>query len=133
MDDQPILSNRFDKFVAIPQNFILEKDRISDIAFRLMIVLCFFSNNNTDVSWPGYKSLREYTGFCNQTIIKAVRELEASGWLHRRKRFSKSTIYILDNPEANSRTSSLRNRISTKQRLTRLKKKRNLHSSESII
>ena len=77
------LSDKIGAFTAVPNRFIEQSATFSDAALRLFICLRYHTNQRTDDAFPGYD---------------AIRELEAAGWLERRKRFGQSTIYTITFP-----------------------------------
>lgn len=97
---QARLKDRLGFYTAVPDRFI-EDSTISHEAFRLFVVLRQFTNakRGDDIAFPSYDTLKER---CNiqsfSTIAKKLRELEAKGWIHRKKRFGKSTVYSLVSP-----------------------------------
>lgn len=101
------LVDRIGKFTTLPNRFVLDTS-LSNSAFRLFTVLRYHSNvsREDDVVWPSYDTLIQETGFGSyKTLAKAIRELEAHGWLSREKRFGGSTIYTLTlAPEAPSQS-----------------------------
>jgi hypothetical protein len=92
------LADRIGQFVAVPVTFINDT-RISARAFRLFVVLRSYTSasNGDDAVFPGYQTLRERCGVSNfRFIAEALRELETLGWIERKKRFGRSTIYALN-------------------------------------
>lgn len=91
-------------FTPIPHGFITFKKEDgsthSHIAFRLFVCLRHFTSIHTNDAFPSYDTLRELTGMTLNSIGKALRELEKSGWLSKKKRFGRSTIYTLLTPES---------------------------------
>lgn len=94
------MSDRIGQFVAVPVSFVNDM-RISPRAFRLFVVLRSYTsaNDGRDMVFPGYETLRARCGFSSYTFVAlAVRELEKTGWIERRKRFGKSTFYYITQP-----------------------------------
>lgn len=92
------LGDRIGQFVAVPVAFINDAT-VSARAFRLFVVLRSYTstNNADDMVFPGYETLRAKCGFSNfRYIAEAIRELEASGWIERKRQFGRSTRYWLN-------------------------------------
>ncbi|MCC7208350.1 MAG: helix-turn-helix domain-containing protein [Anaerolineae bacterium] len=83
------------QFATVPNTFIEGAKGMSHTAFRLFVTLRYYTNGKTGDSFPSYDTLQELTGMNRRTIAKAVRELEAGGWIERKRRFSQSTIYTI--------------------------------------
>lgn len=92
------LSDQIGQFVTIPFSFIEQSSQLSHIAFRLFILLRYYTNGKTGDSFPTYDLIQENTGMKRRTIAKAIRELEAAGWIERKRRFGSSTIYTIKIP-----------------------------------
>lgn len=94
------IKDRIGSFTTIPNRFMRDAT-ISHEAFRVFAVLRFHVNtsNEDEQAFPSYDLLRKETGIKgNKTIANSLRELEAKGWIERKKRFSSSTIYTLTIP-----------------------------------
>ena len=92
------LGDRIGQFVAVPVAFINDAT-VSPRAFRLFVVLRSYTstNNADDMVFPGYETLRAKCGFSNfRYIAEAIRELEATGWIERKRQFGRSTRYWLN-------------------------------------
>ena len=92
------LGDRIGQFVAVPVAFINDAT-VSARAFRLFVVLRSYTstNNADDMVFPGYETLRAKCGFSNfRYIAEAIRELEATGWIERKRQFGRSTRYWLN-------------------------------------
>lgn len=94
------LSRRFGTFTVIPNAFF-QDSAISNTEFRLFAYFCYRTNQETETAFPSYDTIKRDTGMSYQTIANAVRQLEAKGWLTRKKRFSGTTIYAIDIPLKN--------------------------------
>ncbi len=92
--------NKHGNFTLVPNGFVCES--VSHEAFRLYVVLLMHAPGNaTDGGevFPDYERIKTITGIKhNKTVANALRALEASGWLERRRRFGASTIYTLTSP-----------------------------------
>lgn len=89
------LTDEWGSFTAIPNEFIEQSNILSDHARWMFIVLRFYTNAKTGTAFPSYEELKSRTGWAYNTIAKAVKELESTGWLTRRKQFSGTTHYTL--------------------------------------
>lgn len=83
------------RFAMIPHTFIEESRGLSIHARWLFVILMFYRNTMTGNSFPSYQTIHEKFGLRRPMISKGIKELEAAGWLKRKKRFSQSTIYTL--------------------------------------
>ena len=100
------LSDQIGHFVAVPQAFV-DDATISHEAFRLFVVLRSYTSARAgdQVAFPDYDTIKARTRIGNYSkIAAAIRELEAAGWLERRKRFGQSTVYALTSPTDGDRT-----------------------------
>lgn len=89
------LTDEWGSFSAIPNEFIDNARNLSDQARWLFVLLRRHTHQQTGVAFPSYLYIQEQTGWTPKTIAAAVRELEAAGWLVRRKNFSAPTEYML--------------------------------------
>lgn len=89
------LTDEWGSFSAIPNEFIDHARSLSDQARWLFVLLRRHTNQQTGIAFPSYAYIQDQTGWTPKTIARAVRELEASGWLVRRKNFSAPTEYAL--------------------------------------
>lgn len=89
------LTDEWGAFTAIPNEFIDHAQGLSDQARWLFIFLRRHTHQQTGIAFPSYTYIQEQTGWTPKTIARAVRELEAAGWLVRRKNFSAPTEYLL--------------------------------------
>jgi hypothetical protein len=85
-------------FAAIPTSFIEDSAHLSAKAKWLFVVLRSYTNNITGQAFPSYDAMQKRTGFRRQAISDSLKELERAGWLERKQRFSKSSIYTLKIP-----------------------------------
>lgn len=92
------ITDEWGLFSAIPDEFIDNAAGLSDQARWLFVLLRRYTNKQTGIAFPSYGLIQEQTGWTPKTIAKAVRELEAAGWLSRKKAFSASTEYTLLKP-----------------------------------
>lgn len=92
------LTDEWGAFTAIPNQFLEQWGRYSDQAKVLFVLLRYHTNTKTRSAFPSYDQIKLETGWTPKTIVKAVRDLEAGGWLERRKQFSGNTHYILKRP-----------------------------------
>jgi len=86
-------------FAAIPHQFIDAAGQYSDHARWLFVLLRRYTNGESGKAFPSYVLIEEHTGWSPKTIAKAIRELEAGGWIIRKKQFSGPTIYKLVRPQ----------------------------------
>ena len=96
------LVDKHGKFTVVPNRFIKDTT-ISHEAFRLYVVLRLHVNTSADEeqAFPSYELLKKETSIKhNKTIANSLRELEAKGWIDRKRRFSSSTIYTLTIPSS---------------------------------
>ena len=89
------LTDEWGSFTAIPNEFIEQSADLSDHARWMFVLLRSYTNAKTGEAFPSYDELKSRTGWAYNTIAKAVKELEAAGWLSRRKQFSGTTHYTL--------------------------------------
>lgn len=92
------LSDRIGQFVAIPSRFVTESSGLSVHSRWLLVTLRFFCNGQTDTAFPSYTALCRVGGLRREMVSRGLRELEAHGWLERRKRPNKVNVYILKLP-----------------------------------
>lgn len=85
-------------FTTVP-NELIDVPGMSDQAFRLAVLLRRYTNNETGKAFPSYNFLQSKTGWTHKTIAKAIKELEASGWILREKQFSGPTKYTVKKPQ----------------------------------
>lgn len=90
------IKDRIGQFIAVP--VALVDARLSTSAKWLYVILRSYASNDHDMIYPGYKHMEEKAGMRRETIARALTELEASGWITRRRRFSASTVYTLSVP-----------------------------------
>jgi hypothetical protein len=96
------LINKLGGYTAVPNSFIKAND-VSHEAFRLMVALMMHTNgaDDTPTAFPSYDRIKAITSISSySTIAKALRALEDLGWIERRKRFGKSTVYTITSPTA---------------------------------
>lgn len=89
------LTDEWGSFSAIPNEFIDNARNLSDQARWLFVLLRRHTHQQTGIAFPSYAYIQQQTGWTPKTIARAVRELEADGWLVRRKNFSAPTEYAL--------------------------------------
>lgn len=89
------LTDEWGSFSAIPNEFIDHAHGLSDQARWLFVLLRRYTNAQTNTAFPSYRTIQAETGWTPKTIAAAVRDLEASGWLERRKSFGAPTEYKL--------------------------------------
>jgi hypothetical protein len=122
------LSDKIGAFTAVPVSFIKASQNMSSAAFRLFVILRFYTNRDSDDAFPSYKTLRQECNLSNGTLKRAIDELIEAGWLTRRKRFNGTAVYTLKYPsplkirELEPVLQKLENQFSKNQRLTRLTK-----------
>lgn len=92
-------------FTPIPHDFITHKNTDgsthSHIAFRLFVTLRHFTSIHSDNAFPSFDTLRGLTGMTLNSVAKGLKELEQSGWLSKKKRFGRTTVYTLHTPTEN--------------------------------
>jgi hypothetical protein len=93
--DAYISFDEIGRFAMIPFTFIEGSKQLSFHARWLFVVLMYYRNTETGNSFPSYETVYQKFGIRKEMMAKAIRELEEKGWLKRKKRFSKSTIYTL--------------------------------------
>jgi hypothetical protein len=101
------LYNQIGQFVTVPHSFIENARGLSFHAMWLFVILRYYTNREAGYAFPSYKTIREITGMRRQKISSSIEELEEGGWLKRRKRFNKSTIYTLIIPLPEKRASNM--------------------------
>lgn len=84
-------------FTAIPNSIIEMGRELGPDAIALFVVLRFHSGRN-QTSFPSYDTIQDRTGLTRRRIAIAIRKLESSGLLERKRRFGASTVYILKMP-----------------------------------
>lgn len=89
------LTDEWGSFTAVPNEFIANAVHLSDHARWMFVLLRFHTNSKTGTAFPSYDQIKAQTGWAYNTIAKAVKELEADGWLARKKQFSGTTHYTL--------------------------------------
>lgn len=104
MAEQPQLKRSY-AFTILPNEFV-KASQLSHEAFRLYAVLCMHAPggaiDNAEV-FPDYERLKSVANIKhNKTVATRMRELEAAGWIERRKRFGASTVYVLTIPKASN-------------------------------
>jgi len=99
------LYDKIGKFVSVPVSFV-ECSELSSSAFRLFIVLRRLTNNDSDDVFPSYTYLQKITGMGRETISHVLDELELCGWIERKRRFGKSTVYTLLYPKEKKSSST---------------------------
>lgn len=90
------LIDKIGRFVTVPNAFVHTKP--SHAAMHLFVVLRMYADNDTGVAFPSIDTLSRVAGMKRNTVIKAVKELIAGGWLARVKRYGKSNVYAIQFP-----------------------------------
>lgn len=93
-----VIVNRMGAFVAIPITFINDT-RITNTGRCLYMLLCSYTSAKADepIAFPSYKTIMERMGWSSDhTVTDALRNLMASGWVERRRRFSSSSVYTIN-------------------------------------
>lgn len=96
------LVDEIGQFTAVPNEFIEMGAAVSDEAFRLLVLLRYYTNGRTGDAFPDYALLQRMTGWRREVVAKAIRELIDSGWVVRQKRFGTSPIYRVRRPPSSS-------------------------------
>src|SRR3990172_10417826 len=94
---QAKLVDRIGQFTTIPNTVIKLWPTVGLDAFALFVCLRYHSDEH-DESFPSYDTITQETSMTRRRIAKAIRVLEASGLLARKKRFGQSTVYVLKMP-----------------------------------
>lgn len=96
-------------FAQIPTAFLeaAKGKAMSNHARWLFVLLRGYLNRASKVAFPSYDRIREDTSWAYDTISKALKELEDTGWLSRQKRFGDSTIYRLHFPKSSPERSTV--------------------------
>lgn len=100
------LYDKIGQFVTIPFAFIESAKDLSSSAFRMFVMLRYYTNGKTGDAFPSYAELEKSTGMNRHTIAKAIRELMTAGWLERKRRFNDSTIYTIVMPSLSAKSST---------------------------
>lgn len=77
----------------IDGRFIENTAGLSSYAKWIYVCLKFRRNNGSGEAFPSYDDLQKLTGLNRSRIAAGLNELEAAGWINKRKRFGKSTVY----------------------------------------
>lgn len=95
-------------FAQIPTAFLeaAKGKAMSNHARWLFVILRGYLNRSSKVAFPSYDRIKEDTSWAYDTISKALKELEETGWLSRQKRFGDSTIYRLHLPKSSTEPST---------------------------
>lgn len=103
-------------FAQIPTAFLeaAKGKAMSNHARWLFVLLRGYLNRASKVAFPSYDRIREDTSWAYDTISKALKELEDTGWLSRQKRFGDSTIYRLHFPKSSPERSTVAKSIRIK-------------------
>jgi hypothetical protein len=90
-----------------PYTFEEESKKLSSDAKWLFVILRKLSNNPAKCAWPGYDYLQEVCGgWRRERVSAAIKELLQAGWLEKRKRFGRSSIYVLKRREKEAENAS---------------------------
>jgi Helix-turn-helix domain len=82
-------------FVKVPSILLERGKHLSDGAKLMWVILKSYQNGKTGRIFPSYSKLQEKSGKRRGSIADALLELEAFGWLRKKKQFSKVTNYEL--------------------------------------
>ncbi len=85
-------------FTAMPERVIELTSEIGSDAVFIYLYLRYMTNKKRGCAWPSYDTIRKDTGWGKQRISNALKKLESTGLLIKRKRFGKSTEYVLPKP-----------------------------------
>lgn len=96
------LVDRIGRFTVVPNKAIELMPRIGQDAFCLFSYLRYRTNSESEISFPGYETIRRDTGLHPRKIAKAIRILESAELIERKKRFGKSTIYVTRLPSSST-------------------------------
>ncbi len=123
-DDRELTSELADDVqpFTMLQNAFLEDATLSANAFRVFIILKSYTSGRakTKLAFPSYSTLKTRCNIgANATLARAIRELEAAGWITRAKRFGRSSLYTLR--AIKSVSDIVRNRPTVSQKLTHSK------------
>ncbi len=112
------LSDKIGQFATVPHTFI-ETRGLSTSARWLFVVLRYYTNGKTEVAFPSIQTLADTAGMKRHTVVRAIRELIAAGWLSRLKRYGKTAIYSIEIPSsAQNGTSAEMGTVSSAKRDT---------------
>lgn len=95
-------------FAQIPEA-LLDDERVSDRGVRLWALIDRYSGTD-EGAWPSRETLARRLAVSIDTLDRAVRDLEQTGWMHVERRKGVTSIYTLLNPfeevDAGSRKSA---------------------------
>ena len=85
-----------EEFVIVSKSFICSDASLAARAVYLALMMHADQRDDAREVWPSYERIMECSGIRGKaTIATALAELEAKGWITRRKRFSGATVYSL--------------------------------------
>ena len=85
-----------DQFIMISRAFVCSDASLAARAVYMALMLHADQRDDAREVWPSYERIMECSGIRGKaTISTALAELEAKGWIARRKRFSGATVYSL--------------------------------------
>lgn len=99
--NQRKLSDRIGAFATVPMSFVNDR-RLSSDAFRVFVFLrsCTNSLSGAETVWPSYETIIETCCLGHRRkLAAALKELETTGWIERKRRFGTSTVYTLTIPD----------------------------------
>ncbi len=72
---------------------------LSHAAVRVWLVLASYANGD-GTAWPGLRTVAAKGGVSRSTVIRALDDLEAAGWIDRQRRYgeggeARSTLYTV--------------------------------------
>ena len=92
------LTDKLGFFTAMPEKVIELTSEIGSDAVFIYLYLRYMTNKKRGCAWPSYDKMRKDTGWGRQRISNALKKLELFKLLIKRKRYGKSTEYVLPKP-----------------------------------
>lgn len=89
------ITDAIGNFLVIPKEFTKNSRTISDQGRWLFVLLREYTNGESQTAFPSYETIRERTGWTRKTISKAIKDLEAHGWLAKHRAFGGVNNYVL--------------------------------------
>lgn len=73
---------------------VFESQDLSPMEKLVMLAICDHANQD-NYCWPSMDRLTQYTSLTRTSISRIIKKLEESGFLKKKRRFGKSTIYTI--------------------------------------
>jgi biotin operon repressor len=96
MSENNSITELMGTFTPVPRTFIKEAKQMSYHARWLYVTLMFHRNTKSKTAFPSYTRITELTGMRREMISKSIKELEKSGWIVKKRRYSNSSNYYFN-------------------------------------